>query len=88
MQAFRAERSVRYVCRAPPPTRHLHRHSRPPSNRARAKPWRPGRSRSHMRNASRWQNRIEHHRELLACDAITQSAEAEVALTCAEKRPD
>ncbi len=39
-------------------------------------------------NASRWQNRIQHHRELLAYDAITQSAEAEVALARAEKRPD
>lgn len=39
-------------------------------------------------NASRWQNRIQHHRELLAYDAITRSAEAEVALARAEKRPD
>lgn len=39
-------------------------------------------------NASRWQSRIRHHRELLAYDAISQSAEAEVALARAEKRPD
>jgi len=39
-------------------------------------------------NASRWQSRIQHHRELLAYAAITQAAEAEVALARAEKRPD
>lgn len=39
-------------------------------------------------NASRWQSRIQHHRELLAYAAITQAAETEVALARAEKRPD
>ena len=35
-----------------------------------------------------WRTRLDRHRELLAYDAITQSAQAQIALARAEKQPD